>query len=114
MVTYTDTLNTIFFALADPTRRAILTQLKEGQKTVGELAEPFGLSPSGFAKHLRVLERAGLMVQHKRGRERHCQLVVEPIQEATTWLEQYRQMWEASLDAFADYVANLEKPPKER
>lgn len=112
MVKYADTLNDIFFALADPTRRAIVAQLSHGELTVGVLAEPFKISPSGFSKHLRVLERAGLMVQRKRGRQRYCRLVVAPLKEATTWLEQYRQLWETSLDAFATYVADLEKAPQ--
>lgn len=114
MVKYHPSLNRVFSALADPTRRAILSQLVEGQRTVGELAEPFDISPSGFSKHLRVLERAGLLKQHKQGRERHCEVVVKPIDEALTWLEQYRNTWNASLDSFARYAEQLQASRKKK
>lgn len=114
MVKYQQSLDRIFSALADPTRRAILSQLVEGHKTVGELAGPFDISPSGFSKHLRVLERAGLLRQHKQGRERHCEAVVEPIDDALTWLERYRQHWDASLDSFARYAEQFQATRKRK
>ncbi|HSR68285.1 MAG TPA: metalloregulator ArsR/SmtB family transcription factor [Acidobacteriota bacterium] len=79
MVKHSEPLNLTFSALADPTRRAILARLVDGQRTVGDLKEPFELSPSGFSKHLRVLENAGLLRQHKRGRQRYCEAVIEPL-----------------------------------
>lgn len=106
MVKYHPSLDRVFSALADPTRRAILSRLMEGRQTVGKLAEPFEITPSGFSKHLRVLERAGLLQQQKRGRERICEVRVEPLQEAMTWLETHRRMWNASLDSFAAYAEN--------
>ncbi|REJ65585.1 MAG: ArsR family transcriptional regulator [Planctomycetota bacterium] len=108
MVKYQPSLDRVFSALADPTRRAILTCLVAGPRTVGELAEPFEISPSGFSKHLRVLERAGLLRQHKRGRERFCEVLVEPLEEAVTWLERHREIWNSSLDAFAEYAEQLQ------
>ena len=105
-------MSAVFKALADPTRRAILARLKEGQKTVGELAEPFDLSPSGFAKHLRVLERAGLMVQIKRGRDRLCRLKPKPLQQSISWLEQYQETWQRSAKSFANYAVKLETSKK--
>ena len=108
MVKYHEPLNRVFSALSDPTRRAILDRLVQGPKTVGELSEPFNISPSGFSKHLRVLENAGLLRQHKQGRERHCELLVDPLEEAVTWIEHHRKMWEASLDSFGNYVENLQ------
>jgi len=98
----------VFGALADPTRRAILARLLEGRRKVGDLAEPFEISASGFSKHLCVLENAGLLRQHKRGRERHCEALIEPLEEALTWLEQYRKMSSASLDSFAPYAEQLQ------
>lgn len=114
MVKYQRPLDRVFSALADPTRRAILSRLAEGQRTVGQLAEPFEISPAGFSKHLRVLERAGLLRQHKRGRRRHCEVIIEPLDEALTWLERYRRMWNASLDAFAQYVQDLRATRKRK
>lgn len=108
MVKYRPPIDRVFSALADPTRREILSRLLGGRRTVGELAEPFEISPSGFSKHLRVLERAGLLRQHKRGRERHCEALIEPLDEALTWLEQYRKMWNTSLDSFARYAEELQ------
>lgn len=112
MVKCQPSLDRVFSALSNPTRRAILSRLADGRKTVGELAEPFEISPSGFSKHLRVLERAGLLRQHKRGRERHCEAVVEPIGEALTWLEHYQKMWNASLDLFTQYAEELQAKRK--
>lgn len=108
MVKYEPPLDRVFAALSDPTRRAIVSRLVEGQRTVGELSEPFEISPSGFSKHLRVLEHAGLLRQHKRGRERYCEVLVEPLEDARNWLEEHRAMWNASLDSFAEYTEKLQ------
>lgn len=100
-----DTLDSVFAALADPTRRAILERLAEGDCSVTELAEPFAMSLPAISKHLRVLEHAGLLVQEKDGRIRRCQLVAEPMQNAAAWLNHYRQFWETQFDALADFLA---------
>lgn len=107
MVKYSsETLDQVFFALADPTRRAILERLAgEGEMMVTVLAEPFDISLPAVSKHLRVLERAGLLVQEKEGRIRRCQLVAEPLQAADDWIGHYRRFWEAQFDALADYLA---------
>ena len=109
MVKYSSpSLDHVFMALSDQTRRAILLELKHGHKTVRQLAAPFRLSPSGFSKHLRVLERAGLMTQTKNGRERWCRLVAKPLKESLTWLQQYQEAWTRSAASFAHYAAQLE------
>lgn len=100
-----DTLDSVFAALADPTRRAILERLAEGDCSVTELAEPFAMSLPAISKHLRVLAHAGLLVQEKDGRIRRCQLVAEPMQNAAAWLNHYRQFWETQFDALADFLA---------
>ena len=110
MVKYSDaSIDHIFAALADPTRRAILERLTQGEATVTELAEPFEMSLPAVSKHLRVLERAGLLMQEKDGRIRRCHLVAQPLQAAADWIEQYRQFWEAQFDSLADYLAHT--PP---
>lgn len=98
-------LDTVFGALADPTRRAILASLTEGEASVSELARPHSMSLPAVLKHLRVLERAGLVTQRKSGRVRHCRLAAEPLRDATDWLAQYRRFWEARLDALDRYLA---------
>lgn len=110
MVKYSpDTLDDIFFALSDSTRRAILERLAdEGELMVTALAEPFDVSLPAISKHLRVLERAGLLVQEKDGRVRRCHLVAEPLQAAASWIEQYRQFWEVQFDALAGYLAEIQ------
>jgi len=114
MVKYEETLTGVFQALADPTRRAILDKLRAGEKTVGELSEPFNLSPPAISKHLRRLEQAGLLRQVKRGRQRWCYLNVQPMRKATTWLTRYRVFWERSLDSFVDYLGGLETGQNKR
>lgn len=101
----THSLDSTFAALADPTRRAMLARLSHGTATVGELAEPFGISLPAVSKHLRVLEDAGLVAREKRGRAHHCQLNVTPLKDAEAWIEHQRQFWESRLDALADYLA---------
>ncbi len=112
MVKYSvDELNRVFAALADPTRRAILGRLAaEGELPVTALAAPFAMSLPAVSKHLRVLERAGLLTQERDGRVRRCQLVAQPLAAAADWIETYRQFWEARLDALADYLAQDLEP----
>jgi DNA-binding transcriptional ArsR family regulator len=106
---YRDALDYIYFALSDSTRRSILERLaQEGDLKVTTLAEPFDMSLPAISKHLRVLERAGLMVQEKDGRVRRCQLVAEPLEEAADWIEQYRQFWETQFDSLASYLNQVQ------
>jgi DNA-binding transcriptional ArsR family regulator len=105
MVKYkSDSLNEIFGALADPTRRAILARLALGEITVGELAEPFEMSLPAVSKHLNVLEAAGLVQREKQGRLRRCQLDGRPLEAAAGWIEDYQRFWEAQLDSLARYL----------
>ncbi|MDX1521418.1 MAG: metalloregulator ArsR/SmtB family transcription factor [Anaerolineae bacterium] len=104
MVKYTPSLDRTFAALSDPTRRAILARLAQGNTSVTELAEPFNISLPAISKHLRVLERAGLLVQEKDGRVRRCQLVAEPLKAAADWIARYQQFWDDQFDALADYL----------
>lgn len=98
-------LDRVFGALADRTRRAILARLAdEGEATVGELAEPFAISRPAISKHLRVLERAGLVDRTRDGRVSRCELDAGPMADAAAWVERYRVFWEDSLDSFARYV----------
>jgi len=100
-----DTLDATFAALADPTRRAILARLATGDATVTELAAPFAMSQPAVSKHLRVLERAGLISRGRDAQRRPCRLVAEPLKTATDWLADYRDYWETSyqrLDALLD------------
>ena len=110
MVKYSsETLNQVFFALSDPTRRAILERLaRDGEVMVTALAEPFDISLPAVSKHLRVLERAGLLVQEKDGRVRRCHLVASPLQAAGDWIGHYRRFWEAQFDALAEYLAQAQ------
>ncbi len=101
-----------FAALADPTRRAILERLSQGEASVTELAEPFDVSLPAISKQLRVLERAGLLTQEKEGRIRRCRLEAEPMREAAEWLVRYRRYWERQLDQLADYLDELQNEEK--
>ncbi len=92
-------LDSVFAALADPTRRAILARLALRESTVTDLAQPFPISLPAVAKHLRVLEQAGLVKTEKEGRIRYCRLEPKPLREATAWLEHYRNFWEERLEA---------------
>jgi DNA-binding transcriptional ArsR family regulator len=94
----TDQLSVIFGALADPTRRAILARLADGDATVTELAEPFSISLPAISRHLKVLENAGLISRSRSGQWRSSTLEAAPLREATAWMEQYRQFWDASFD----------------
>jgi DNA-binding transcriptional ArsR family regulator len=106
-------LDATFAALADPTRRAILARLASGEASVTELAEPFEMSQPAISKHLKVLERAGLISRGRDAQRRPRRLEAKPLAEATEWLERYRQFWEGSfqhLDALLDELKSKEKP----
>ncbi len=103
-----DPLSQTFAALADPTRRAILARLCSGEATVSELAEPFDMSLPAVSKHLKVLERAGLVTRGREAQWRPCRLEAGPLKDATGWLERYRQFWEQSLDRLEDYLDQLQ------
>ncbi|HKI03453.1 MAG TPA: metalloregulator ArsR/SmtB family transcription factor [Thermoanaerobaculia bacterium] len=110
-------LDATFAALADPTRRAILARLASGEASVMELAEPFAMSQPAISKHLKVLERAGLISRGRDAQRRPCRLEAQPLAEATGWLEGYRQFWEASfqrLDALLDELKAEGKNVDER
>lgn len=103
-----DHLSLTFSALADPTRRAILARLAEGETTVTELAAPFAMTLPAVTKHLKVLERAGLVIRGREAQWRPCRLEAKPLQEAVGWIEQYRQFWEERLDRLEDYLRELQ------
>jgi DNA-binding transcriptional ArsR family regulator len=105
-------LSTTFAALADPTRRAILARLASGQATVSELGEPFEMSGPAISKHLKVLERAGLIQRGREAQWRPCRLVATPLKEAAGWLEEYRRFWEQSFDRLDDYLRELQAKNK--
>lgn len=107
--TATDPLSNVLGALADPTRRAILAQLAHGKKNVGELARPFAMSLPAVSKHLRVLERAGLITRGREAQWRPCELDAAPLRELAGWLENYRRFWDASFDRLDTYLHALQK-----
>ncbi|MFQ5693405.1 MAG: ArsR/SmtB family transcription factor [Nitrospinota bacterium] len=98
------TLDATFAALSDPTRRAILARLARGESSVTELARPFNVSLPAVSKHLRVLERAGLLVRERDGRVHRCRLNAKPMKDADDWIRRYRNFWENRLDALAKYL----------
>jgi DNA-binding transcriptional ArsR family regulator len=104
LVHYTPTLDRTFFALSDPTRRRILDLLTARPATIGELAEPFGLTLNGVKKHVQVLEKAELVVTQKVGRARECRLGPAELEDAARWIEQHRRAWHARVDRFGAYV----------
>jgi DNA-binding transcriptional ArsR family regulator len=104
-----DPLSTTFAALADPTRRAILERLAAGDATVGELAAPFNITMPAISKHLSVLERAGLITKSVDGQRRNCRITATPLQNATSWLNEYRRHWEANLDSLDGYLARIQE-----
>jgi DNA-binding transcriptional ArsR family regulator len=113
----TDLLDATFAALADPTRRAILARLASGDASVAELAEPFAMSQPAISKHLKVLERAGLVSRSRDRQRRPSRLEAKPLAEATGWLENYRRFWEASfrrLDAVLDELKTRKKKKRGR
>ena len=103
-----DPLNATFAALADPTRRAILARLSKGETSVTELAQPFEMSLPAVTKHLKVLERAGLITRSREAQWRPCRLAPKPLKDANAWLERYREFWEGSFDRLEDYLADLQ------
>ncbi len=103
-----DRLSVTFGALADPTRRAILARLAQGEATVLELAEPFDMSLPAVSKHLKVLQRAGLIEQGRQAQWRPCRLQAEPLRDAADWVWQYRRFWEESFDRLDDYLRDLQ------
>jgi DNA-binding transcriptional ArsR family regulator len=105
-----DRLSTTFSALADPTRRAILARLASGEASVTDLAQPFEMSLPAVSKHLKVLERAGLIARGRAAQWRPCRLEPGPLRDASDWLEHYRQFWEQSLDRLEDYLRELQAP----
>jgi DNA-binding transcriptional ArsR family regulator len=104
-----DHLSATLSALADPTRRAILARLTTGEATVGQLAEPFEMSLPAISKHLKVLERAGLIARGRTAQWRPCRLRPEPLRELDGWLETYRRYWSESLDRLDDYLRDLQQ-----
>ena len=107
-----DHLSQTFAALADPTRRAILARLSTGETSVTELAEPFDMSLPAVSKHLKVLERAGLVARSRDAQWRPCRLEAGPLKEANDWLEHYRRFWEQSFDRLESYLDELQMKGK--
>jgi DNA-binding transcriptional ArsR family regulator len=100
-------LDATFSALADPTRRAILARLSQGERTVKDLAEPFPMSLPAVSKHLKVLEQAGLIERGRDAQWRPCRLQVQPLKEASEWIDHYRRIWETSFDRLDEYLREL-------
>ena len=110
----TDRLSTTFAALADPTRRAILARLASGETSVTELAEPFAMSLPAVSKHLKVLERAGLIARGREAQWRPCRIEPGALKQVDDWLERYRQFWDQSLDRLDNYLIELQAKEKKR
>ena len=108
----TDRLSATFAALSDPTRRAILARLALGETSVSKLAAPFDMSLPAISKHLKVLERAGLITRGRDAQMRPCKIEVKALQEAGGWLEEYRRLWEERLDRLDDYLHTLQAQQK--
>lgn len=106
-----DQLSLTFAAIADPTRRAILLRLSKGEAPVKELAEPFQMTLPGITKHLKVLERAGLIERSRSAQMRPCKLRAKPLKEAASWIDRYRTFWEKSLDRLDDYLKKMQSAP---
>ena len=109
-----DRLSSTFAALADPTRRAILARLSSGETSVTALAKPFNMTLPGVSKHLKVLERARLIVRSREAQWRPCRLDAGRLKEVADWVEGYRQFWEESFDRLGDYLHELQKEGKKR
>ncbi|HSS92881.1 MAG TPA: metalloregulator ArsR/SmtB family transcription factor [Candidatus Dormibacteraeota bacterium] len=109
----TDHLSLTFAALADTTRRAILARLASGEASVTELAEPFALSLPGVSKHLKVLQRAGLITQGRKAQWRPCRLEPARLKEASEWVERYREFWDESFDRLGEYLTEVQKEKKD-
>lgn len=105
MVNYTDgQMDAVFTALADSTRRGMVAQLSSGSATIGELGRPYPITKPAVTKHVKILERAGLIQRQKNGRIHRCTLNKEPMKQAEEWIERHRKFWETSLDSLADYL----------
>jgi DNA-binding transcriptional ArsR family regulator len=109
-----DKLDLTFAALANSTRRAILARLTNGEATVNELAEPFNMSLPAISKHIKVLERAGLITQGQKAQYRPCAIDAAPLQEISNWTEQYRPIWEARFNRMDDYINQIKKKGKKK
>ena len=109
-----DTLSNTFSALADPTRRAMLARLALGELSVTELAKPFEMSMPAISKHLKVLERAGLITRSREAQWRPCRLKAAPLKDAAEWIEHYRRFWDDSLDRLDHYLHKLQAKGKKR
>jgi DNA-binding transcriptional ArsR family regulator len=107
-----DRLSGTFHALADPTRRAILARLALGEASAGDLAKPFAISQPAISKHLKVLERAGLISRSREAQYRPCRLEPQALKRVDEWLEEYRRLWEARLDRLETYLSKLQQPKK--
>jgi DNA-binding transcriptional ArsR family regulator len=104
-----DPLSATLFALADPTRRAILARLAEGEATVGELGKPFSITPPAVTKHLRVLREAGLVTQGRKAQFRPCRIDPRPLRDVSVWVEAYRKLWDQRLDRLEDYLRDVQR-----
>jgi DNA-binding transcriptional ArsR family regulator len=111
-MTSTDRLSTVFGALADPTRRAILARLAKGDASVQELAAPFDMSLPAISKHLKVLERASLISRTRDAQKRPCRIEAAPLREATEWMERYRRFWEESFERLDSYLRDMKAREK--
>jgi DNA-binding transcriptional ArsR family regulator len=109
-----DTLSLTFAALADPTRRAILARLKEGEASVKELREPFDLSAPAISKHLKVLEKAGLIERSRDAQWRPCRINTQHLKEAASWIDEYRKLWDQRLDRLDAYLRELQQKESPR
>jgi DNA-binding transcriptional ArsR family regulator len=109
-----DGLSATFAALADPTRRAILARLSEGEATVNELAEPFHLKLPTVSKHLKVLQHAGLVSQGRKAQWRPCRLETAPLREVASWVDRYRRIWDERFGQLDDYLVELQRKEKKR
>lgn len=109
-----DALSATFAALSDPTRRAILARLAQGEATVNELAAPFDISLPAVSRHLKVLERARLITRAREAQWRRCRLAPQPLKEAADWMERYRAFWEARFDALDRFLARDAAPQREK
>ena len=107
-----DSLTATFSALADPTRRAILARLAKGEISVTELAKPFEMTLPGISKHLKVLERAGLIARSREAQWRPCRLEASPLKDAAGWIEHYRRFWEQSFDRLDEYLREIQNKEK--
>ena len=108
----TDHLSTTFAALADPTRRAILAKLSTGEASVSELAKPFDMSMPAITKHLKVLEKAGLIARGREAQWRPCRIEAAPLKDVSDWVEKYREIWEQRFDRLEVYLRELKKEKK--